>query len=59
VSEADIVAVYLEIALNGAKPDDPRLAALMDAMSNEELQRAKERIGLELLRRQLPPARPH
>jgi hypothetical protein len=32
---------------------------LADVMTNEELQRAKERIGLELLRRQPPPARPN
>ena len=56
MTEADIVAEYLEIALHGARPDDPRLAVLSDAMTNEELQRPKEAIRAELLRRAaIPP----
>jgi hypothetical protein len=56
VTEADIVAEYLEIALHGARPDDLRLAVLSDATTNEELQRPKEAIRAKLLRREpVPP----
>lgn len=55
---ADLVAVYLEIALaDGAKADDERLAALRDLMTDEEIERAKEAIGAELLRREPAPPR--
>jgi hypothetical protein len=52
------VAAYLEIALaDGARPDDPRLAVLCDAMTNDQLERAKQAIGAELLRREPVPPR--
>jgi hypothetical protein len=58
VTEADIVQTYLEIALaDGARADDPRLALLRDMMTDAQLERAKLRIGEELLRRQAPPPR--
>lgn len=53
----DIVEAYLQIAFNGARPDDPRLAALLDAMSNEEIERAKKEIAAEFLRREPVPPR--
>ena len=54
---SDIVEAYLQIALNGARPDDPRLAMLMNAMTNEEIERAKEAIAAEFLRREPVPPR--
>jgi hypothetical protein len=49
--------LYIRLAINGARPGDPRLAVLADVMSHDELELAKEAIGLEFLRRQPPPAR--
>jgi hypothetical protein len=54
----ELVAAYLEIALSGAKADDPRLAVLVAAMTNEELEVAKRAIGAEILRRE-PAERPN
>lgn len=42
---SDFVGLYLEIVRRGAKVDDPRLAAMLDAMSPDELQRARRAIG--------------
>jgi hypothetical protein len=55
----DLVAEYLGLALSGARPDDPRLVLLLDAMTPAEVQRAKEAIGAELLRREQIPERPN
>lgn len=59
--DADVVTLvelYLRVATSGARPDDPRLAALMNGMTNDELERTKQAIGLELLLRQPIPPRP-
>ena len=56
MTEADLVAEYLELALSGARADDERFRLLMDAMTPAEVQRAREAIGAELLRREpVPP----
>jgi hypothetical protein len=55
----DLVDLYLELALSGAKADDPRLVALMAAMSPEQLERGKEAIGELLLRHEPLPAKPN
>ena len=56
----DFVAAYLAIALgDGAKPDDPRLHRLMNAMSDAECERAKAAIAELWLRVEPPSARPN
>jgi hypothetical protein len=53
---ADLVAVYLEIALaDGARADDPRLFALFDRMTPQEVQRVKEGLIAECVRSLPPP----
>jgi hypothetical protein len=54
-----LVETYLALALAGAKSDDPQLAELMDGMTNDEIERTKQAIGLELLLRQPIPPRPN
>jgi hypothetical protein len=57
VSPGDIVGLYARLVLGGARPDDARLAALREAMTAEEIERAKASIGGELLRREPVPGR--
>ena len=51
----DLVAEYLELVRNGAGPYDPRLFALFERMTSEEVQRVKEGLIAECIRT-LPPA---
>lgn len=56
-SPPDIVDVYDRLVIDGAGPDDPHLAALREVMTNDELERAKQAIAWELLRREPTPPR--
>jgi hypothetical protein len=56
---ADFVDLYLELVRRGAKPDDPRLAALCELMTDEDLARGKAALGELWLRAELFPARPN
>jgi hypothetical protein len=59
VKPGDIVGLYGRLVIEGgARADDPHLAALREAMTPDEIVRAKASIGAELLRR-APAERPN
>jgi ribosomal protein S16 len=53
------VAMFADFAVSGARLDDPRMVQLMEGMSAETVEKFRERIGLELLRREPIPPRPN
>ena len=56
VKPGDIVGLYGRLVIEGgARADDPHLAALREAMTPDEIERAKASIGGELLRREPVP----
>ena len=58
VKPGDIAELYGWLVIEGgARADDAHLAALREAMTNDELERAKASIGAELLRREPAPPR--
>jgi hypothetical protein len=54
---ADFAELYLELVRRRARPDDPRLAALMDGMSPAEVERCKAALGELWLQSEPRPAR--
>jgi hypothetical protein len=55
----DFAGLYLELVRRGGRPNDVRLAALTEAMTAGELERAKAALGELWLRAEPPPARPN
>ena len=51
----DYVAEYLQLVMDGARPGDPRLFALFEQMTPQEVRRVKEGLIAEYVRT-LPPA---
>ena len=54
-----LVNAYAAIVVAGARFEDERLALLRELMTNDEIERAKALIVLEILRRDPVSARPN
>jgi hypothetical protein len=57
VTEIDFVGLYLEIIRRGARPDDPRLAAMLDVMTDEQLEQGRKALGELWLQAEPVPAK--
>lgn len=52
-----LIVAYVAIVLGGARFEDERLALLRALMTADERERAEQRLGLEVLRREPTPTR--
>jgi hypothetical protein len=57
MADERLIAAYLAIVLSGARFEDERLAALRQAMTPEERERAVLALATEVLRREPTPPR--